>query len=115
MPGRKDVRIDKDQPARRSHPTPAFSCGGPVFLHPKLILCYPSLDSFLAEEGQMRSCLRRREFIAGLGDAAVWPLAARAQHRERMRRIGELMPWPGFASYEASLASEWIESPLFRR
>ena len=27
----------------------------------------------------MRICLRRREFIAGLGGAAVWPLAAGAQ------------------------------------
>jgi len=27
----------------------------------------------------MRICLRRREFIAGLGGAAVWPLAAPAQ------------------------------------
>jgi putative tryptophan/tyrosine transport system substrate-binding protein len=36
--------------------------------------------------------MRRREFIAGLGSAAAWPVVGWAQQPERMRRIGMLLP-----------------------
>ncbi len=62
--------------------------------------------------------MKRRAFITLLGGAAVaWPFAARAQQRERMRRIGVLLPaaaddadfqaWVG-AFQQALAQSGWI-------
>ena len=35
--------------------------------------------------------MKRRTFLAGLGSAATWPVVARAQQSDRVRRIGVLM------------------------
>jgi len=66
----------------------------------------------------MTVTIGRRELLAALGGtAAAWPLAARAQQRERMRRIGVLLPasaddpdyqaWLG-AFQQALAQSGWI-------
>src|SRR5262249_17526615 len=62
--------------------------------------------------------MRRRDFITLLGSAAAWPLAAGAQHGERMRRIGFLRAAPpperDLGAFLRGLASRgWVQGRNF--
>jgi putative ABC transport system substrate-binding protein len=67
---------------------------------------------------------KRRKFIASLGGAAAWPLVARAQDRERVRRIGAMVGGAGeydpqsrawIAAFQQGLKElGWIEARNLR-
>jgi ABC transporter substrate binding protein len=58
-------------------------------VRPGVILSSPLHDPL--REGRMAIHIQRREFILSLSSMAAWPLVARAQPADRMRRIGLLM------------------------
>jgi putative ABC transport system substrate-binding protein len=65
----------------------------------------------------MSILLRRREVIAALGGAVAWPLAARAQQAERLRRVGVLFggAYQNVAAFRERLAMlGWVEGGNLR-
>ena len=59
--------------------------------------------------------MRQREFITLLGGAAVWPLEARAQQPDRMRRVGVLMAYAESDAEGQAWVATFREGPNSRR
>src|SRR5436305_702096 len=59
--------------------------------------------------------MRRREFVGGIAGAAVWPVAARAQHLPKLRVIGFLSGrTAGEATYSVEAFHKGIQQTGFR-